>query len=69
MEAKKIVQNPDIVDNHEGKYLLVWDSSLAGGEYKNLEKAINILVEKGWKLIQLESMSKFNALYALFERK
>ena len=68
VEAKKIVKNPEIVDNYEGKYLLVWDSSLVGGEYKNFEKAINILADKGWKLIQIEAMSKINALYAVLEK-
>jgi len=54
-DAKEIVNKPEIVDEIEGDYLIITDTSLKSASFNNLNKAINILSKKGWKCVNITS--------------
>jgi hypothetical protein len=74
--AAKIVKNPESVDGIRGRYQIIWDQALAHLSFDNLDRAIKIMAEKGWKAISITSLSRPSALgggpamymYALMER-
>jgi len=72
--ANKIVRNPEIADEIEGKYQIVVDQTLAHGKFDNLNKAICIMAEKSWRCINITSFSlsggiaKQSYMYALMEK-
>jgi len=46
--ARELVKNPDILERVQGKFLIVSDT----GKGVNFVKAMNILDERGWELVQ-----------------
>lgn len=73
IEAKKIVENPNVIDDNPNRYWIVWDVSLGlkrGVELKTMQKAVNIFASKGWLLRQLTvTGAQFPGLYALMENR
>ena len=74
--ATKIVSDPNIVEEIKTKYQIICDQALVGLKFDNLNKAINVMAEKGWRCIGITS---FNAagqaifsqafyIYALMEK-
>ena len=76
LRATTIVFNPSIVEEIKNRYQIICDQALFGVKFNNLNKAINIMAEKGWRCIGITS---FNAagqaifpqqlyIYALMEK-
>ena len=65
MYATNIVKQPAVIESYTGKYVLVADSS-SGSTYHNLNKAICIMAENGWRAVNLTG--KDRDLYVLMER-
>jgi len=61
VEAAKVVDDPKLVDECPLKYWVVRD---VGG--KNLQKAINVFVKRGWECTQLTADA--GTLYVLMEK-
>jgi hypothetical protein len=75
IEAFKIVYEPTIVDQINGKYTMLFDFSLVGDKFDNLIKAINVMADKGWKCVNTTSFNQAgtifstkNLMYALMEK-
>jgi hypothetical protein len=73
--ASKIVSNPEIVDEIIGKYQIIYDQALARFKFDNLNKAICIMAEKGWRCVNITSFnlsggpfSTATHMYALMEK-
>lgn len=58
--------HPEIADGLQGKYRTIWDTSMKGGGLDNLEKAVNILADKGWKPVLMAAGTGF--VYVMMER-
>jgi len=74
LEAIQIVDNPQI--EVEGRYLIIGDTTILKQTFQNLNKAINIMAERGWKCINLTSVMLAGGFtgvriscYALMERE
>jgi hypothetical protein len=52
LEASKIVEDPTRLDRHDGAYVMVRDTSMMG-TFTNLMDALNILAERGWRVVQM----------------
>ena len=55
--APDIVKNPQIVDKIESRYQIIYDQSLTKPRLDNINEAINIMAEKGWKCINILPMN------------
>ena len=74
--APEIVRNPEIIDEIRGKYQILYDQTLANFQFDNLNKAICIMAEKGWKCVSITTfnfaaggiISTANYMYALMEK-
>jgi len=64
--AADIVKNPD--KPIEGKYRTVWDVRTLGATYDNLERAMVLLGERGWRPILFIVDSSTHAAYMTFEK-
>lgn len=56
INAKEIVDNPDIIHTFHSPYILVRDQSL-NKTFTNLMIASTILFERGWDIVDMESDS------------
>lgn len=65
--AKEIIKHPEILDEIEGRYLIVLDVSISG-RLDNLEEAINIMAEKGWRCVGFTGGGQGGQQQALMER-
>jgi hypothetical protein len=73
--ASQIISNPAIIEEIQSRYLIIYDQTLVGVRFDNLNRAINVMAEKGWRCV---SITSFNAagqmlsqafyMYALMER-
>jgi len=63
INAKEIVDNPQIVLGFMSEYVMIKDSSMLS-TYKNLIEAINILGEYGWETISMSGDAQ-NNMFAL----
>jgi hypothetical protein len=63
IDAIDLVNNPNM--KIEGKYRTIRDTSFRGYA-NNLEKAMNIMAKRGWKLVSVYSVEA--AYYAVFEK-
>jgi hypothetical protein len=61
--ASNILANPSLIDALSQKYVVVFDQALAGLKFDNLNRAINVMAEKGWRCVSLTS---FNAAGQIF---
>ena len=73
--ASEIVRNPEILDKISGAYQMLYDQALASFKFDNLNKAICIMAQKGWKCLGIASFnlsggifSSANYMYALMAR-
>ncbi len=73
--AASILSNPLMIDAIQGKYTIVYDQALASLKFDNLNMAINIMAEKGWRCVGITSynmagqiFSQAIYMYALMER-
>lgn len=68
--ASKIVGNPSLVDSIGDKYAIIYDTAI-GYKFDNLNKAINILAQKGWRCVSIAFLPQekvSSAMYTLLER-
>lgn len=63
IDAIDLVNNPNI--KIEGKYRTIRDTSFRGYA-NNLEKAMNIMAKRGWRLVSVYSVEA--AYYAVFKK-
>jgi len=56
--AAKIVYHPEVVDGIRGRYQIIWDQALMKLDFDNIDRAIKIMAEKGWKAISITSLSR-----------
>lgn len=75
ISAPVIVGNPEVIDKIENKYQIIFDQALTYPKFDNLNQAINIMAQKGWKCVNITSLNvaagfKGTAtfLYALMEK-
>ena len=73
--APDIIRNPEIIDKIENKYQIIYDQALTSPKFDKLNQAINIMVEKGWKCVNITAMNlpgvfkgAATILYALMEK-
>lgn len=67
--AKDIISNPEIVGKIETKYQIVADASIASSRFDALNKAISIMVEKGWRCVNITMYGGTGVwMYALMEK-
>ena len=72
--ATKILQNPDLIKDISEKYVILFDQSMGvSPKFNNLNKAINLMAEKGWRCVNvsaLQSTAGMTAamMYALTEK-
>jgi hypothetical protein len=68
IKAAEIVDDPSKIELISGKYAIIQDSNLCGGDFtiKNLPAAINLMANSGWRCVNI--MGSSNSLYALMER-
>lgn len=68
IKAAEIVDDPSKIELISGKYAIIQDSNLSGGNFtiKNLPAAINLMANSGWRCVNI--MASSNSLYALMER-
>jgi hypothetical protein len=73
--AHNIVSNPLLLDSLNDRYVVIFDQTLAEMKFDNLNKAINIMAEKGWKCVNITSFNASGQLlstafymYALMEK-
>jgi hypothetical protein len=74
--ANKIVNDPKIVDQIDRKYQIIWDQSLTDNTCNNLNRAINVMAEKGWQCVRIAAVNRLSptmstsilVMYALMEK-
>jgi hypothetical protein len=71
--AFRLLKGEEKIDEIEGKYVIIYDQSMASSTHDNLNKAINLMADKGWRCVDICVV--FNAkgggaqyMYALMER-
>jgi len=71
--ASYILKNPEEIDGYPGRYLIVADNSmiLKGHCFTNMPRALNLLAEKGWRLVSYELAGVTNVLigHAILEKQ
>jgi len=74
--APDIIKNPQIIDKIENKYQIIYDQSIAHAKFDNLNHAINVMAQKGWKCVNITTMNIAGGfkgvatfLYALMEKQ
>jgi len=75
IRAHQIVSDPSIIDNLP-KYQIIYDQTLVSTASENMNRAINIMAEKGWRCINFVVVSAparafgtESYMYALMERQ
>jgi hypothetical protein len=63
--ATEVLANPSLVDKLIDKYVILFDQALVGLKFHNLNRAINVMAEKGWRCT---SITSFNAAGQLFSQ-
>jgi len=73
--ASQIISNPTIIGEIQSKYLIIYDQSLVVMTFDHLNRAINVMAEKGWRCVSITSfnaagrpLSTMSYMYALMER-
>lgn len=69
--ASHIVHNPECVDEIEGRYQLIYDSSINGLKFDNLDEAVCIMGERGWHPVCMtagERASRLTVIHVLMEK-
>jgi hypothetical protein len=56
--AAKIVNHPEIVDDIRGRYQIIMDQALVKLGFDNIDRAIKIMAEKGWKPISITALNR-----------
>jgi len=74
--ASEVIRKPEIVDEIKGKYQILYDQALTKFKFDNMNKAICIMAEKGWKCISISTynlaggiLSSAVYMYALMEKQ
>src|SRR5208283_6137686 len=57
MLASAILSDSTFLTNFKDRYLIIYDQALTGLKFDNLNKAINVMAEKGWRC---SSITSFN---------
>jgi hypothetical protein len=69
--AADVVKNPSLVDDLEGKFRTLLDTSMRIGyepfPFENLEKAMNIMAARGWVPKTMGTMQ--TAMFVIMEKK
>lgn len=67
--APNIVSNPEIISEIDGKYQIIYDQSITDFKFDNLNEAICMMSEKGWRCVNITVFyDKFRVMYALMEK-
>jgi len=64
--ADDIVRSPEKVEEIKSKYCVLCDRTVTGGKFDNMNRAINIMAEKGWRCISMTTTG--TSLYVLMEK-
>lgn len=71
--AEDLLKNPEKIDEYTNHYLIVVDKSmiLKGHGFANLSKVLNVLAERGWRLVDYEIAGITNVLigHAILEKE
>ena len=74
MMAKDIVKNPVLLKEYTGKYVVICDSTMTDLQCHNLNNAICILADEGWRAVNIAVTSAGGVsnsghfMYVLMER-
>ena len=69
LSATDIVKNPAIAREYPSKYVIIWDTAMADWKLHNLNNAICIMAEDGWRPINITTaVDGTHYMYALMER-
>jgi hypothetical protein len=71
--AAEIIKNPQLLDQYQGRYLIVMDQALTYPKYDLLNQAICLMAERGWQVVNMSTISTAigihaNMMYALMVR-
>jgi hypothetical protein len=73
--AAKVLDNPTVVDNIDGMYVIIYDTATVSMKYDKLNRVINIMAEKGWRCVNITATnspvvwpSTIALMYALMEK-
>ena len=70
VSASDIIRNPE--QDLEGNIRTIFDQSLAGLTWDNMEKALSILAEKGWRPVCMTALelssTKAKLLYVIMSK-
>ena len=72
VKAKKIVENPSLIDECPNKYWIVNEETVPkiGGHFlQYMQKALNLFVVRGWRCVSLESLAPIRGAFALMEKE
>ena len=53
LKASDILDEPEIIDDIEGKYQIIHDESNTGFKFDNLNNAVCLMAEKGWRCLSI----------------
>lgn len=68
--APQVANNPKMIDEIEGKYVILYNQSITDIKFVDMSTAINNMAEKGWKCLNISAVqSKATLMYALMERQ
>jgi len=75
MQASAVLSESSSLKNCVDKYLILYEQASKGLKFDNLNKAINVMAEAGWRCINItscnvlgEAASKGICMYALMEK-
>ena len=74
--ASAILSDSSLLTDFKDRYLVIYDQALTGLKFDNLNMAINVMAEKGWRCISITSFniggeavsSQGINMYALMEK-
>jgi hypothetical protein len=77
MNAKDIVEHPEVADKIRGHYQLIWaemdppklirEPRPIGLQFDNLHQALNIMATKGWKPVAMTELT-LGKIFVILER-
>jgi hypothetical protein len=71
LQASQILENPSVIDDYSGPYILIIDGSFLSGlgipTHKKLVEALNLLDGRGWETISI--CNDRGTMFALLKRK
>ena len=70
LKASDILDEPEIIDDIEGKYQIIHDESNTGFKFDKLNEAVCVMAEKGWRCLSINAYEAgfIRVMHALMEK-